>query len=180
MHVSLPFLCSVRACVHARRRWGSLSTGNTSKLQTRVRGSHATLQVSLEQEAKGALEREKALAERALAAEKQLVEAMRMEAAAADEALQAERAAKYAADAEAAELQRMLEEVGGQAGEGFGLGWGKGYSAWAGWVFTLIRECQPAKGAAQVHRQAGIRCCHNPAHCLLLILFETPLSPNCR
>lgn len=51
--------------------------------------------------------------ERSLAAEQKLTEALRKEAAATAEALEAEKAAKFAADAEAKELQRLLEEVGG-------------------------------------------------------------------
>lgn len=51
------------------------------------------------------------LAARALEAEKRLVDAMKDEAAASAEVMEAERAAKFAAQAEAAEIKRMLKEA---------------------------------------------------------------------
>ena len=65
--------------------------------------------MAAEREQREAAKAAAAAAERALEAERRTVAAARAEAAAAAEAAEAERAAKYTADAEARELQRILD-----------------------------------------------------------------------
>lgn len=65
--------------------------------------------MAAEREQREAAKAAAAAAERALEAERRTVAAARAEAAAAAEAAEAERAAKFTADAEARELQRILD-----------------------------------------------------------------------
>ena len=81
------------------------------KREAAAASSDAARKLQLEKDAGEALAREKAMTERYLEAEKALTEAIRKESAATAEALEAEKAAKFAADAEARELQRMLNET---------------------------------------------------------------------